>query len=397
MAFRAPIRIASGGSPSGNTLGIIYGMNSASMAVLGSLISLVGLNILDNSTVALSLSLFLSALISLPIVLYTGSLINLLTRKYVFTIGVFIALSGNLMFLLDTPITFVLANACRMAGGGLMFMCISLYTMDFTPRKLLARAESRKFLFAGISWLIFPFVGTWMWVNVDHQAPFLLSIMLISILIAIFWWLRISEAQNIKPPKSGNLDFIKNVRRYFGNPHMRVAYLIAVARSSSWVVFFTYGPIYLRDAGISTQWIGLFMGGIMAVLLLSSRFAAIAQYIGIRKTILLSFFMAGISMITLGLLPEPTIWGLLLLLLASLGFDMLDIIGNIPFMRMVTPKVRVEMTSVFSTWREMSFVVTPGLSAFILIFTDISGLFLVLGIVLVIAGLLSRTMPIRVD
>ena len=147
MAFRAPIRIASGGSPSGNTLGIIYGMNSASMAVLGSLISLVGLNILDNSTVALSLSLFLSALISLPIVLYTGSLINLLTRKYVFTIGVFIALSGNLMFLLDTPITFVLANACRMAGGGLMFMCISLYTMDFTPRKQLARAESRKFLF----------------------------------------------------------------------------------------------------------------------------------------------------------------------------------------------------------------------------------------------------------
>jgi ACDE family multidrug resistance protein len=397
MAFRAPIRIASGGSPSGNTLGIIYGMNSASMAVLGSLISLVGLNILDNSTVALSLSLFLSALISLPIVLYTGSLINLLTRKYVFTIGVFIALSGNLMFLLDTPITFVLANAFRMAGGGLMFMCISLYTMDFTPRKQLARAESRKFLFAGISWLIFPFVGTWMWVNVDYKAPFLLSITLLSILIAIFWWLRISEAQNIKPPKSGNLNFIKNVRTYFGNPHMRVAYLIAVARSSSWVVFFTYGPIYLRDAGISTQWIGLFMGGIMAALLLSSRFAAIAQYIGIRKTILLSFSMAGISMITLGLLPEPTIWGLLLLLLASLGFDMLDIIGNIPFMRMVTPKVRVEMTSVFSTWREMSFVVTPGLSAFILIFTDISGLFLVLGIVLVIAGLLSRTMPIRVD
>lgn len=397
MAFRAPIRIASGGSPSGNTLGIIYGMNSASMAVLGSLISLVGLNILDNSTVALSLSLFLSALISLPIVLYTGSLINLLTRKYVFTIGVFIALSGNLMFLLDTPITFVLANAFRMAGGGLMFMCISLYTMDFTPRKQLARAESRKFLFAGISWLIFPFVGTWMWVNVDYKAPFLLSISLLSILIAIFWWLRISEAQNIKPPKSGNLNFIKNVRTYFGNPHMRVAYLIAVARSSSWVVFFTYGPIYLRDAGISTQWIGLFMGGIMAALLLSSRFAAIAQYIGIRKTILLSFSMAGISMITLGLLPEPTIWGLLLLLLASLGFDMLDIIGNIPFMRMVTPKVRVEMTSVFSTWREMSFVVTPGLSAFILIFTDISGLFLVLGIVLVIAGLLSRTMPIRVD
>jgi hypothetical protein len=107
--------------------------------------------------------------------------------------------------------------------------------------------------------------------------------------------------------------------------------------------------------------------------------------------------LAGSSMIILGLLPEPTIWGLLLLLLASLGFDMLDIIGNIPFMRMVSPKVRVEMTSVFSTWREMSFVVTPGLATLILIFTDISGLFVILGIALFIAGLLTRTMPIRVD
>lgn len=397
MAFRPPIRIASGGSPSGNTLGVIYGINSASMAVLGSLISLVGLNILNNSTVALSLALFLSALISLPVVLFTGSLINLLTRKFVFTIGVCIAIFGNSLFILEMPVSFVLANAFRMAGAGLMMMCISLYTMDFIPRKQLASAESRKFVFAGISWLIFPFVGTWMWVNVGHLSPFILSISLISILFVIFWWLRISEAQNIKPPKSSNLDFIRNVRTYFGNPHMRVAYLIAVARSSSWVVFFTYGPIYLRDAGISTQWIGLFMGAIMAVLLLSSRFAAIAQYIGIRKTIYLSFSLAGISMITLGLLPEPTIWGLLLLLLASLGFDMLDIIGNIPFMRMVTPKVRVEMTSVFSTWREMSFVITPGLSALILMFTDISGLFVILGIILVMAGFLSKTMPIRVD
>jgi len=135
----------------------------------------------------------------------------------------------------------------------------------------------------------------------------------------------------------------------------------------------------------------------MSVLLFSGRFSHFAQMIGIRKTILFSFMLAGSSMIILGLLPEPTIWGLLLLLLASLGFDMLDIIGNIPFMRMVSPKVRVEMTSVFSTWREMSFVVTPGLATLILIFTDISGLFVILGVALFIAGLLTRTMPIRVD
>ncbi len=397
MAFRPPIRIASGGTPGGTTLGIIYGMNSASMAVLGSLVSLVGLAILDNDRVMLSLSLFIAAFLSLPIVLYTGSLISLLTRKYVFTIGVVIAIAGNFLFMIDLPWSFIAANTCRMVGAGLMMMCISLYTMDFIPRKKLASAESRKIMFAGLAWLIFPFLGTWIWVNVDPRAPFILSIILVSILISVFWWLRISEAENIRPPDAKYLNFIRNVRTYFANPHMRVAYLIAVARSSSWVVFFSYGPIYLQDAGIATQWIGLFMGGIMSVLLFSGRFSHFAQMIGIRKTILFSFMLAGSSMIILGLLPEPTIWGLLLLLLASLGFDMLDIIGNIPFMRMVSPKVRVEMTSVFSTWREMSFVVTPGLATLILIFTDISGLFVILGVALFIAGLLTRTMPIRVD
>ena len=86
-----------------------------------------------------------------------------------------------------------------------------------------------------------------------------------------------------------------------------------------------------------------------------------AQYVGIRKTILLSFSMAGISR-SHWITARANFMGIIALLLASLGFDMLDIIGNIPFMRMVTP-VRAEMTGVFSTWREMSFVVTPGLSA----------------------------------
>jgi len=133
MAFRPPIRMALGGTPGGTTLGIIYGMNSASMAVLGSLVSLVGLAVLDNDRVMLSLSLFIAALMSLPIVLYTGSLISLLTRKYVFTIGVGIAIAGNFLFMIDLPWSFIAANTCRMVGAGLMMMCISLYTMDFIP------------------------------------------------------------------------------------------------------------------------------------------------------------------------------------------------------------------------------------------------------------------------
>ena len=76
---------------------------------------------------------------------------------------------------------------------------------------------------------------------------------------------------------------------------------------------------------------------------------------------------------------------------------MLDIIGNIPFMRMVTPKIRTEMTTVFSTWREFSLVLTPGISALILTMFSVSGVFSVLGFVLITAAFLTKGMPLRVD
>ena len=90
-------------------------------------------------------------------------------------------------------------------------------------------------------------------------------------------------------------------------------------------------------------------------------------------------------------------FGILLLVIATLGIDMLDIIGNIPFMRMVTPKIRTEMTTVFSTWREFSLVLTPGISALILTIFSVSGVFSVLGFVLIASAFLTKGMPLRVD
>ena len=365
--------------------------------MLAGLISLVGLELMGGDPAVLSLALFSGASLALPFVLFTGGLINVLTRKYVLSIGIGLILGCNALFIIDTPVSFILGNALRMAGSGLILMCISLYTMDFIPRKQLASAESRKMVFAAMAWMMMPAVGTWMLVNVDQAAPFVISAAFSLLLLGFFWGLRIAEAKSIKPPDARAMNFIRNVRRYFANPHMRVAYLIAVVRSCSWVVIFTYGPIYMRAAGVPTEWVGLFVGSILSTLLFSPYLARFAQYLGIRRTILFSFIMSGVAMALLGLLPEATPLGLLLLVVAALGLDMLETIGNIPFMRMVTPKVRVEMTSVFSTWREISFALTPGVAAVCLLVTDVSGLFVVLGGVLLAAGILSNNMPLRVD
>ena len=139
------------------------------------------------------------------------------------------------------------------------------------------------------------------------------------------------------------------------------------------------------------------MGAIISILALSSYFAKIGEKIGIRRAIFYSFLISGLCFSIMGILPEPTLIGIILLLIATLGMDMLDIIGNLPFMRMVNPKTRTEMTTVYSTWREFSFAVTPGLASFWLFFIKVQSLFLVMGVFLISAGYLSKKMPGRVD
>ena len=171
MALRPPIRIASANTPSGLTLSTIYGLENASRATLGSLITIAGLEIF-NSAKLMSVSIFISSLIALPIVLFAGNLINLFSRKYIFSFASVLIIIGSLLLSYSDIIAYTLGNILRMAGAGLTMICVSLYTMDFIPRKELAQVESRKILFAAMSWVLFPGIGTWLWVNTFNMAPF---------------------------------------------------------------------------------------------------------------------------------------------------------------------------------------------------------------------------------
>ena len=268
--------------------------------------------------------------------------------------------------------------------------------MDFIPNEELAHVESRKILFAASTWIISPAIGTWLWVNVSRDAPFYLSGIFMVCLLAIFWWLRLTEAQQISKPKKTNLGVVSNVIEYMKNGHMRMAYLIAVTRSIAWVMFFTYGPIYVVEAGISEEWVGLIIGIVVSVLLFSSQFSRFAVWFGIRRTIVYCFLVGGILFSAIGVLPKPTIWAFGLFFLASLTMDTLDVIGNLPFMRMVRKGARVEMTTVFSSWREFSFVMTPGVSAILLFFMPLQGLFLALGVAFLSTAFAVKKLPSRV-
>ena len=67
------------------------------------------------------------------------------------------------------------------------------------------------------------------------------------------------------------------------------------------------------------------------------------------------------------LLGEAEPIGVVFWVTGALGASWLDVLGNIPFMRTVKPRERTAMTTVFSSWRETSAIVAPGLGSLILL------------------------------
>ena len=105
--------------------------------------------------------------------------------------------------------------------------------------------------------------------------------------------------------------------------------------------------------------------------------------------------LVGSSLLMLYFIGEPRPLGLLFWVTAALGGVTLDVLGNIPFMRMVKPRERTEMTMIFSTWREGSQLLTPLLVSMVLLFAPFEVFYLLLALLLFGAGITASFLPRR--
>ena len=146
---------------------------------------------------------------------------------------------------------------------------------------------------------------------------------------------------------------------------MRIAYLITFIRATFWVTHSSSSaPILIVEAGYDEWVAGAFLSGVAGPpARRSARSQSLADTAGTRRV------MTG------GLRPdrdvamvaarrdrgEPQGGGMLPSGHRRLppGRRPVDVVGNIPFMRMVKPRERVAMATVFSTWREMSALLSP--------------------------------------
>ena len=394
MFHRRPVGLNTLATDAGGSIARMASIEGFSRAVLIGIVPLVALDALG-SKAAVAQTYLIGALFTLTITLNFSVLERLLHRRRVVLLSGLFLIGATIALYAGSGLVFALGIGMRAAAASLFSVCLSLYIMDYIGKRELTHSESRRMLFNGAAWLIGPSLGLWLWNTPFKPAAYIVSALSALVMMRYFWVLRFGENQIVKAAKSKPSNPFRIIPRYFKQANLRIAYLITITRSTFWITVFVYGPIYVIEAGLPAWVAGLFLSTVSALLFLSLIIRRMAERYGTRTVILTSLFLCGLSMIAVGLIGEPKPIGLAFWVLAAIGAAGLDVLGNIPFMRLVKPRERTEMTMVFSTWREMSELLNPLMVSLVLLFFPFEVVYFVIGGFLLIAAYFASHLPKR--
>ncbi len=347
------------------------------------------------SKVGVSAAYAAGSAMTLTVTLNVPKLERALGRRWVITLGV-VSLFAACMVFLWAPVWMIPVAIGLVAVEASVFTVgLSLYVMDYVAKAELVLVESKRTFYLAAVWLSGPALGAWLWSEVASPLPFLLAMSLAIALIAIHWYMRFERhpvlSTAIQTPQSA----LRSLPRFFSQKNLRVAYAVTCLRSVFWAVAFVYGPIYVLEAGLPEWVAGLFLSAAGSILLISPAIRRLANRVGVRKVILRAFTVSAVSMLALGLIGDPRPVGLVLWFTAALGAGCIDVLGNIPFMRLVKPRERNAMATVFATWRDVSFLAAPIIAGALLLVGPFWLLWLTTGGFMALGVLATTYLPRR--
>jgi MFS family permease len=394
LSEQNPIGIRASVGDAGIPLARLNALECFARALLVGVVPLLALEALGSKE-KVTLAYLLASLLTLSVTLNFASLERWLKRRWVVTLSSGFMILSALILLFGDGYELAVAIGLQKAAGSMFAVCLSLYIMDYIGRKDLIVTESRRIFYSGVAWIIGPTLGVWMWNEAGHWTPFVLSMVSALVAIAFFWYLRLGGNELISRARTRSVNPLRLIPRYFSQPRLRIAYLITLTRSIFWLSLFIYGPIYVVEAGLPSWVAGALISMTSALMLASPLTRRVVGRYGTRIVIVVAQNLCAAALVLLYLTGEPKPIGLVFWILASLGAAALDVVGNIPFMRMVRAHERTEMTMIFSTWREASNLLTPLLAMLVLLVAPIEVYYLLLALLLSLASVAVSYLPRR--
>ncbi|MES2844759.1 MAG: MFS transporter [Pseudomonadota bacterium] len=360
-------------------------------SVRGTLISAMPLTVYHalGSAEATSSAYFMAGIVALIWGLMVPWATRHVPRRWMYTTGCLLYLIGMALAVAATPWTVPLSLMCLAMATATCFVCFNAYVLDYITRSDLGKSQSTQMVYAAGPWAIGPMLGVWLH-DLWAPAPFLLAGTFACALLVTFWVLRLGNGKQITRAKGPALNPLAYLGRFFRQPRLIAGWMFAVLRSCGWWVYVVYLPIFCIENGLGDKVGGVALSLSNAFLFISPVMLRYVRRATVRVAVRVAFGACG-ALFLASALSAPWPWGTVVFMMGAAFFlVLLDVVGGLPFLMAVKPSERTEMSAVYSSFRDVSGILTPGVAWLVLLAAPLQGVFAVaslgLGLAWLVAG-----------
>lgn len=330
---------------------------------------------------------FVIGVLSLLTALTVPLLAQRLQRRWVYVMGLSLYVMGAAFGMLGGKWV-AAALLCNTLAAATSFVCFNAYVLDHVAKVEFARLESLRMFYGSIGWVLGPALGVHL-LGSWPGAPFLMAGLGALALLFFIWKIRLGNGRVMARQAAGSAHPWVYLQRFFSQPRLIGGWLFAVMRSCGWWFYFVYVGIFAVEQGLGDGVGGITtslanMGLITAPLLFRW-----VQRRTVRRAMRTGFLMGGLCFM-LATVLSPLPWATVgVLVLGSYCLVLLDVCAGLPFLMSVKPSERTEMSAVYSSFRDVSGILSPGLAWMVLHFTSVSGVFAAGGCCLLLAWVIA--------
>lgn len=303
---------------------------------------------------------------------------RLIPRRWMMTIGAGLYLVGMAFALVGGAAGLTMALMSNAVATITLWVCLNAYLLDYFVRADIGRAESRRMFYSAAMWTAGPVAGIWL-MDVWYPAPFLLAGGFAIAIIVAFWRLRMGDGKQIRKARGPAANPVSYLGRFARQPRLIAGWTFAVIRSCGWWVYVVYLPIYCIENGLGDRTGGAMLSVTNALLFLAPLLLRWVQRTSVRASVRLGFATAAVTFVFASFTPIPGV-AVLAIFVGGAALILLDVAGSLPFLMAVKPSERTEMAAVYSTFRDVSGFITPGVAWLVLLAAPVSGVFAVCGV-----------------
>lgn len=324
---------------------------------------------------ATSAAYFGAGIISLTWGLMVPWATRLVPRRWAYTGGCLLYVLGMTLAIIDTPATMVASLACNAMATATTFVCFNAYILDYIRRTSLGRSQSMQMAYAAGPWAVGPVLGVWLYER-WAASTFLLAGAIALLLLATFWWLRLGNGKQIARARGPAVNPLGYLGRFLRQPRLIVGWFFAVMRSCAWWVYSVYLPIFCVEAGLGDKTGGMAFSLSNMFLFLAPVINRVARRMSVRRSVRFGFMWCGVLMLGAALAAAVAPWATVALIFAASFFMVtLDVVAGLPFLMSVKPSERTEMSAVYSSFRDVSGILTPGAAWLVLFVAPLPAIF----------------------